>query len=119
MPAPFAVTSLELSFHILLFGVAVATPLILYFAYLRFARGQLRTIVGFLTLSFVFGALRWIGGSLARLDLPVTNQLWFNFAWTVSGVLAAVFALYAANALFTYSKTCDLCLHGKPKGKRA
>jgi len=47
--------------------------------------------------------LRWIGGSMARLDLPITNYLTFNIIWTLAGVLAAGFGLYASKLLLDFS----------------
>lgn len=109
---PFSVSDTELLFHILLFAVAIITPVILYSSYRKFS-GEFRTAMGFLTLAFVFSALRWIGGSLARLHLPMTDLLWFNFAWLTVGILAAVFALYTANLLFDLSRKCVIHVHPK------
>ena len=106
------VSDTELLFHVLLFAVAIMTPIILYSSYRKFT-GEFKTAMGFLTLAFVFSALRWTGGSLARLQLPVTNSLWFNFLWLATGILAAVFALYTANLLFDLSRKCVIHVHPK------
>ena len=103
MHPPYAIESIELTFHFFLFFVAVITPVIMLFSYSKFKPGPLKTVIGFFTLAYFFGALRWIGGSMARIHVPMTETLMFNFLWTLAGILAAVFGLYAANLLFAYS----------------
>jgi hypothetical protein len=102
-------TLLDLVFHILLFIVAVVTPVIMCMAYARFSRGQLqrkelKTVVGYFALAYFFYALRWIGGSFLDLGFTFTDAPAFLFLWTLSGVLSAVFGLYAANMLYWYSR---------------
>lgn len=89
----------ELSFHILFFIVALVTPAVMFAAYRMFRPGEFRTVVGYLSLTYMFAALAWILGTLAKLGIPLTRSPLFIAAWAVLGVAAVVFAVYAAHLM--------------------
>ena len=95
-----------LAMHSVIFAIAVITPVALLVACLRFDKGSwLRKVTLALAVSFVFGGMRWVGGSIASLQIAFfIHNPFFVPIWTLTGVLAAVFGLYAAKLLLDYSK---------------
>lgn len=92
--------------HAIIFLLSVVTPLLVFVTYSRFSRKSgLRRIALMLMVSFIFGGIRWSGGSIEamQIDYFVDNPL-FMPIWTLSGVLAAAFGVYAALLLYRYSK---------------
>lgn len=92
--------------HAIIFFLSVVTPIVIFVTYSRFGRKSgLRRIALMLMLSFVFGGLRWSGGSIEAMQIGyfIGNPL-FMPIWTLSGVLAAAFGVYAALLLYEYSK---------------
>ena len=55
-------------------------------------------------LSFLFAAFRWAGGSLSHIREKFTDGLIYNILWTLVGIAAAVFGLYASKLLLDFSK---------------
>ena len=98
------VETFELALHGTLFIFAAITPILMYYAYTKFSKGDFKTIIKYYLIAFFFSAFRWAGGSMARLDMPITESLYFNILWTASGILAAVFGLYASKLLLDFSK---------------
>lgn len=113
------VETFELALHIILFVFAGLTPALMYFAYKKFSTGEFKRIVKYYLIAFFFSALRWIGGSLVRLDLPFTVTLLYNILWTLAGVLAACFAVYASKLLLDFSRVYGFASPKKAKGKKA
>ena len=97
------VSSAELMLHIIIIVVAIITPFVIYCSYCKLPSGNLKKIVKILFISNIFSSLRWIGGSLARLDVNITNSFLFNFLWTITGIVAAITILYAAKLLLNMS----------------
>jgi hypothetical protein len=96
----FVITGLELSFHGILFVVALLTPVIMFITASKFSDTDFRQICLFFAFAFLFGAMRWAGGSMARLQLPITESLLFNFLWLSTGILSAFFGVYGAWRLY-------------------
>ncbi|MEK6886621.1 MAG: hypothetical protein AABW88_02195 [Nanoarchaeota archaeon] len=97
------VSNTELILHIIIFVVAILTPFVIYLSYSKLPSGDLKRIVKILLISYIFSSLRWMGGSLARLDVSITNSLLFNFVWTLTGIVAAITALCATKLLLNLS----------------
>ena len=94
----------EILLHITLFIVAALTIILMGFAYSRFSRGEFKKIIFYYFLAFIFSALRWSGGSFARLDYQFVSTLTFNILWLLAGILSAVFGLYASKLLLDFSR---------------
>ena len=47
-------------------------------------------------ITMLFSALRWTGGSLARLKFDFTETITYNILWTFTGIIAAIFGIYTA-----------------------
>lgn len=99
-----SLSQIELLLHIILFIVAGITIILMWIAYSRFSKGELKKIIFYYFLAFIFAALRWVGGSIARLDLPIASLLIFNILWLLAGILSAVFGLYASKLLLDFSR---------------
>jgi len=97
-------SGIETLLHIILFTVAAITIVLMGVAYSKFSKGELKGIVGYYFLAFIFAALRWVGGSLSRLDYQFTNTLTFNILWLLAGILSAAFGLYASKLLLDFSR---------------
>jgi len=97
------VSSFELILHLLLLGFAVATPGLIFLAYLNFKKSELKNIVGYYCIAFFFSALRWAGGSLSRLNFEFTHSSIYVLLWTLTGIFAAVFGLYACKKLLEFA----------------
>lgn len=92
--------------HIIIFAIAIITPIIMFVTITQLGKGsRFRKIVLTLAISFLFGGMRWSGGSISHMQIPFfINSIWFIPVWTLSGILAAGFGLYAAFLLYQYSK---------------
>ena len=92
--------------HAIIFFLSVVTPIVIFATFSRFSRKSgLRRIALALLASFVFGGVRWSGGSIEAMQISyfIDNPL-FMPIWTLSGVLAAAFGVYTALLLYEYSK---------------
>lgn len=92
--------------HAIIFFLSVVTPIVIFATYSRFSRKSgLRRIALMLMVSFIFGGIRWSGGSIAALQIGyfIDNPL-FMPVWTLSGVFAAAFGVYTALLLYEYSR---------------
>ncbi len=98
-------TSTELFLHGVLFFCSILTVILIFISYLKFSFGELKRVLFFYVMAFTFSAMRWVGGSLARIRFGFTEYLWYNIIWTISGVLAAAFGIYASILLLKFSKT--------------
>lgn len=64
----------------------------------------LKKIFFYYMLSFLFAAFRWAGGSLSHIRERFTDGLMYNLIWTLAGIAAAGFGLYASKLLLDFSK---------------
>lgn len=103
---------IEWGLHALLFSFAIVALTIMYVSYRKISKGELRRIVGCYWFAFFFSALRWFGGSLARIQYDFTNTLLFNIFWAGAGVISGIFGIYGAYLLLKFSR-----VYGFVKGK--
>lgn len=107
------ISTIEYGFHIILFAIAALTIILMGLAYTKFSGGKFKNIIMYYAIAFFFSALRWVGGSMVRLGLPITNNLSFNIIWLFAGILSACFGLYATKLLLDLSK--NIGFYGKKK----
>ncbi len=99
-----AISGIEYAMHVSGFIFSGIT-LVVCLATLFFLKlGDFKKIAMLLLLGIAFSTFRWAGGSLVRLSHPWMNIYGIQVLWWLSGVLAAVFAIWGAILLIGFSK---------------
>lgn len=96
--------------HGILILAAIATVILMFIAYIRFSEDnniqrRFKKIIFNYMIAFFFSAARWAGGTYARIGYDFTNTLTFNVVWTLTGICAAFFGLYASKLLLDFSRS--------------
>ena len=100
-------TELDITLHFIIFLVSLTAPAFLVLAYGRTKKDKkAKEILGALAISFIFGALRWTGGSIASMDIPPFTDIaahpLYVPVWTACGLLAAAFGIYSSLLVIKY-----------------
>jgi hypothetical protein len=88
-------TSFDEILHVSFFGIAIATPVILFYIVSRLKRHVFRDIVLIYATAFLFSALRWAGGSMVAMEYDFTDTELFQWAWFLSGFFSALLGIAA------------------------
>lgn len=110
---------IEFLLHGIVFAFGAVVPVLMYIAYTRFLAGPLKKIIKYYAIAMSFAALHAILGSMLSLDVPGTETMFFDVSWTLVGVFAALFGLYATKLLLDFGRVFGFA--GKPaarKGKK-
>ncbi|MEW5996764.1 MAG: hypothetical protein AB1657_04175 [Candidatus Micrarchaeota archaeon] len=97
-------TGLEGILHLTLFAIAIATPLILFYIVSRMRKHVFRDIIMIYAFAFLFSAFRWAGGSMTAMGYEFTGTLLFQWAWFLTGLLAAVLGIAATIKMYYWLK---------------
>ncbi len=106
------ISLIEWVLHALLFLFVIIMLVMIFIAYRKISKGEIKRIMLFYWFAFFFSAIRWIGGTLARINFDFVSTLGFNIFWTSAGIISGLFGIYGSYLLLKFSR-----IYGFPKSK--